>query len=61
MSCDSSCTCNLGTLFVSVKYVLINVKLVYVYVKLLKILSASKKGFFVIKENLGLFLQNIFG
>jgi hypothetical protein len=30
--------------------VLINVKLVYVYVKLLKILSASKKGIFVIKE-----------
>jgi hypothetical protein len=29
---------------------LINVKLVYVYVKLLKILSASKKGIFVIKE-----------
>jgi hypothetical protein len=35
--CDSSCTCNLGTLFVSVKYVLVSVKLVYVYVKLLKI------------------------
>jgi hypothetical protein len=35
--CDSSCTCKLGTLFVSVKYVLVSVKLVCVYVKLLKI------------------------
>jgi hypothetical protein len=48
--CDSSCICKLGTLFVSVKYVFVSVKLVYVYVKLLKILSASKKGIFVIKE-----------
>jgi hypothetical protein len=35
--CDSSCTCNLGTLFVSVKYVLDSVKLVCVYVKFLQI------------------------
>jgi hypothetical protein len=35
--CDSSCTCNLGTLFVSVKYVLDSVKPVCVYVKFLKI------------------------
>jgi hypothetical protein len=35
--CDSSCTCKLGTYFVSVKYVLVSVKLVYVCVKLLKI------------------------
>jgi hypothetical protein len=34
--CDSSSTCKLGTLFVSVKYVLVSVKLVCVYVKLLK-------------------------
>jgi hypothetical protein len=34
---DSSCTCKVGTLFVSVEYVLVSVKLVYVYVKLLKI------------------------
>jgi hypothetical protein len=34
--CDSSCTGKLGTLFVSVKYVLVGVKLVCVYVKLLK-------------------------
>jgi hypothetical protein len=37
VGCDSSYTCKLGTLFVSVKYVLVNAKLVYVYVKLLKI------------------------
>jgi hypothetical protein len=30
--------------------VLVSVKLVYVYVKLLKILSASKRGIFVIAE-----------
>jgi hypothetical protein len=36
-NCDSSITCKLGTLFVSVKYVLVSVKLVYVCVKLLKI------------------------
>jgi hypothetical protein len=30
MICDSSRTCNLGTLFVSVKYVLVSVKLVCV-------------------------------
>jgi hypothetical protein len=35
--CDSSCTCKLGTLFVSVKYVLVSVKLMCVYVKFLKI------------------------
>jgi hypothetical protein len=35
--CDSSITCKLGMLFVSVKYVLVSVKLVYVYVKFLKI------------------------
>jgi hypothetical protein len=35
--CDSSITCKLGILFVSVKYVLVSVKLVYAYVKLLKI------------------------
>jgi hypothetical protein len=29
-NCDSSCTCKLGTLFVSVKYVLVSVKLVCV-------------------------------
>jgi hypothetical protein len=34
--CDSSCTGKLGTLFVSVKYVLVSVKFVCVYVKLLK-------------------------
>jgi hypothetical protein len=34
--CYSSCTGKLGTLFVSVKYVLVSVKLVCVYVKLLK-------------------------
>jgi hypothetical protein len=33
-----------------VKYVLVSVELVYVYVKLLKIYSASKKGIFVITE-----------
>jgi hypothetical protein len=36
-NCDSSSNCKLGTLFVSVKYVLVSVKFVYVYVKLLKI------------------------
>jgi hypothetical protein len=36
-NCDNSCTCKLGTLFVSVKYMLVSVKLVCVYVKLLKI------------------------
>jgi hypothetical protein len=36
LKCDSSCTGKLGTLFVSMKYVLVNVKLVCVYVKLLK-------------------------
>jgi hypothetical protein len=35
--CDSSCTCKLDIYFVSVKYVLDSVKLVYAYVKLLKI------------------------
>jgi hypothetical protein len=35
--CDSSSNCKLGTLFFSVKYVLVSVKLVCVYVKLLKI------------------------
>jgi hypothetical protein len=35
-NCDSLSTCKLGTLFVSVKYVLASVKLVFVYVKLLK-------------------------
>jgi hypothetical protein len=35
--CDSSCICKLGTLFDSVKYVFVSVKLVCVYVKLLKI------------------------
>jgi hypothetical protein len=39
--CDSSCTCKLGTLFVSVKYVLVSVKLVCVYVKLLKNLKCK--------------------
>jgi hypothetical protein len=34
--CDGSCTCKLGTLFVSAKYVLVSVKLVCVYVKLKK-------------------------
>jgi hypothetical protein len=34
--CDSSITCELGILFVSVKYVLVSVKLMCVYVKLLK-------------------------
>jgi hypothetical protein len=34
--CDSSNTCKLGTIFVSVKYVLVSVKLMCVYVKLLK-------------------------
>jgi hypothetical protein len=34
--CDSSSTCKLGTLFVSVKYVLVSIKLVCVHVKLLK-------------------------
>jgi hypothetical protein len=33
---DSSCTGKLGILFVSVKYLLVSVKLVCVYVKLLK-------------------------
>jgi hypothetical protein len=59
--CDSSRTCKLGTLFVSVKYVLVSVKLVCVYVKLLKNLNASKRGIFIITEKLGLFLQNVFG
>jgi hypothetical protein len=45
-SCDSSCTCKLDIYFVSVKYVLVSVKLVCVYVKLLK----SKRGIFVITE-----------
>jgi hypothetical protein len=44
-----------------VKYVLVSVKLVYVYVKFLKIESASKRGIFVIMEKLGLFLQNVIG
>jgi hypothetical protein len=35
--CDISCTCKLDIYFVSVKYVLVSVKLVYVYGKLLKI------------------------
>jgi hypothetical protein len=35
--------------------------LVYVYVKLLKILSASKKGIFVIKGKPRVVLQNVFG
>jgi hypothetical protein len=43
--CDSSCTCKLDILIVSVKYVLVSVELVYVYVKLLKIYSASKKRY----------------
>jgi hypothetical protein len=34
--CDSSSTCKLGTIFVNVKYVLVSVKLVCIYVKLLK-------------------------
>jgi hypothetical protein len=34
--CDSFSTCKLGTVFVSVKYVLVSVKLMCVYVKLLK-------------------------
>jgi hypothetical protein len=33
-----------------VKYVLVSVELVYVYVKLLKIYSANKKGIFIIIE-----------
>jgi hypothetical protein len=37
--------------------VLVSVKFGYVYVKLLKILSASKKGIFVIMEKLGLFCK----
>jgi hypothetical protein len=41
--------------------VLVSEKLVYVYVKLLKIQSASKRGIFVIREKLGLFLQNVIG
>jgi hypothetical protein len=36
MLCDSSSICKLGTLFVSVKYMLVSVKLVCVYMKLLK-------------------------
>jgi hypothetical protein len=40
----------LGIYFISVKYVLVRVELVYAYVKLLKIYSASKKGIFVIIE-----------
>jgi hypothetical protein len=36
-ACDSSITCKIGILFVSVKYVPVSVKFVYVYVKLLKI------------------------
>jgi hypothetical protein len=35
--CDSSCTCNVRHIFVSVKYVFVSVKLVCVCVKLLKI------------------------
>jgi hypothetical protein len=35
--CDSSCTCKLDIYFVNVKYVLVSVKLLCVYVKLLKI------------------------
>jgi hypothetical protein len=42
--------------FVSVNYVFVSMKLMCVCVKLLKIQSASKKGIFVIIENLGLFL-----
>jgi hypothetical protein len=34
--CDSSSTCKLGTIFINVKYVLVSLKLVCVYVKLLK-------------------------
>jgi hypothetical protein len=45
-TCDSSCTCKLDILIVSVKYVLVSVELVYVYAKLLKIYSASKKGIY---------------
>jgi hypothetical protein len=59
--CDSSCTGKLGTLFVSMKYVLVSVKLVCVYVKFFKNLNTSKRGIFIITEKLGLFLQNIIG
>jgi hypothetical protein len=63
IQCDSSNICKLGTLIVSVKYMLTSVKLVCVCVKLFfkKNLNASKKGIFVIMEKLGLFLQNVFG
>jgi hypothetical protein len=36
LACDGSCTCKLGILFVSAKYVLVSVKVVCVYVKLKK-------------------------
>jgi hypothetical protein len=48
--CDGSCTCKLGTLFVSAKYVLVSVKLACVYVKLKKNLNTSKRGIFIITE-----------
>jgi hypothetical protein len=35
--CDSSCVCKLGMYFVSVKYVFVCIKLMCVYVMLLKI------------------------
>jgi hypothetical protein len=35
--CDSSCACKLDIYFVSVKYVFVCIKLMCVYVKLLKI------------------------
>jgi hypothetical protein len=44
-----------------VKYVLVSVKLVCVYVKLLKTEMQVIRGIFIITEKLGLFLQNIIG
>jgi hypothetical protein len=58
--CDSSSTCKLGTLFVSVKYVLVSIKLVCLC-EAFKNLNASKRGIYIIMEKLGLFLHNVFG
>jgi hypothetical protein len=45
LHCDSSCTGKLGTLFVSVKYVLVGVKLVCLC-EAFKNLNVSNKGYF---------------
>jgi hypothetical protein len=48
--CDSSCVCKLDIYFVSMKYVFVCIKLVYVMWNFWKFKSANKKGIFVITE-----------